>query len=199
MLATANAFRERDKASRAIRLASRALGKGAPADARTYRLLYPLTHRGPILAESEAHDVPPDLAAALIRQESMFTPSATSGAGARGLMQVMPEVGRAVARSLAFPVWDPVLLYQADVNVQLGMAHLGELSERYPDAPAKVLAAYNAGVSRVERWSDKRGTADPEIFVERIPYVETRGYVRIIRRNLDFYRALYDWTSRPAS
>jgi soluble lytic murein transglycosylase len=129
----------------------------------------------------------------------MFTPSATSGAGARGLMQVMPEVGRAVARSLGFPVWDPVLLYQADVNVQLGMAHLGELGERYPGAPAKVLAAYNAGVSRVERWSDKRGTADPEIFIERIPYVETRGYVRIIGRNLDFYRALYDWTSRPAS
>ena len=199
MLATANAFRERDKASRAIRLASRALGKGAPADARTYRLLYPLTHRGPILAESGAHDVPPDLAAALIRQESMFTPSATSGAGARGLMQVMPEVGRSVARSLGFPVWDPVLLYQPDVNVQLGMAHLGELGERYPDAPHKVLAAYNAGVSRVERWSDKRGTADPEIFIERIPYVETRGYVRIIGRNLDFYRALYDWTSRPAS
>ena len=199
MLAVANAFRERDKASRAIRLASRALAKGAPADARTYRLLYPLTHRGPILTESGAHDVPPDLAAALIRQESMFTPSATSGAGARGLMQVMPEVGRAVARSLGFPVWDPVLLYQADVNVQLGMAHLGELGERYPGAPAKVLAAYNAGVSRVERWSDKRGTADPEIFIERIPYVETRGYVRIIGRNLDFYRALYDWTSRPAS
>ena len=199
MLATANAFRERDMASRAIRLASRALGKCAPADARTYRLLYPLTHREPILAESAAHDVPPDLAAALIRQESMFTPTATSGAGARGLMQVMPEVGRSVARSLDFPVWDPVLLYQADVNVQLGMAHLGELGGRYPGAQAKVLAAYNAGVSRVERWSDKRGTADPEMFVERIPYVETRGYVRIIGRNLDFYRALYAWTSRPAT
>ena len=137
--------------------------------------------------------------AALIRQESMFTPTATSGAGARGLMQVMPEVGRAVARALKFPVWDPVLLYQPDVNVQLGMAHLGELDERYPAAPAKVLAAYNAGASRVERWSDKRGVADPEMFIERIPYVETRGYVRIIGRNLDFYRALYDWTSRPAS
>ena len=62
-----------------------------------------------------------------------------------------------------------------------------------------MLAAYNAGVSRVERWSDKRGTADPEMFVERIPYVETRGYVRIIGRNLDFYRVLYAWTSRPAT
>lgn len=199
LLATANAFRERDKASRAIRLASRALGKGAPADARTYRLLYPLTHREPILAESGAHDVPPALAAALIRQESMFTPTATSAAGARGLMQVMPEVGRSVARSLKFPVWDPVLLYQADVNLQLGMAHLGELGERYPEAPTKVLAAYNAGVSRVERWSDKHGAADPEIFIEVIPYAETRGYVRIIRRNLDFYRALYDWSPRPAT
>lgn len=191
LLATAHAFRERDMASRAMRLAARALGKGAAADARTYRLLYPLVHREPLLGEARRHDVEPMFAAALIRQESNFTPTATSPAGARGLMQIMPEVGRAVARSQRFPVWDPVLLYQPDVNLQLGMAHLRELVNRYPGAPARILAAYNAGGSRVERWTAKRGTADAEVFSERIPYPETRDYVRIIQRNQDFYRALY--------
>ena len=144
-------------------------------------------------SEAEAYRArKPVFAAALIRQESNFTPSAVSRAGARGLMQVMPSVGHGLARGMGYPIWDPVLLYEPDVNLELGMAHLGELSHRY-DTPVRILAAYNAGVSRVERWNDKAGAADPEIFAERIPYAETRDYVRIIPRNEDFYRALYDW------
>ena len=196
MLAVANALRDHGEASRAIRLALRALGRGAPADARTYRLIYPVVHRAAIAVEATSRGIYPELAAALIRQESMFTPSATSVAGARGLMQVMPDVGRAVARGLGFPIWDPVLLYEADVNVQLGMAHLDELVERYDEA-VKVLAAYNAGTSRVERWSEREGVKDPEVFAERIPYAETRDYVRIIQRNQDYYRALYAWGDTP--
>jgi soluble lytic murein transglycosylase len=56
-----------------------------------------------------------------------------------------------------------------------------------------VLAAYNAGVSRVERWVAKAGMDDPEVFAERIPFVETRDYVRIVQRNRDLYRVLYGW------
>ena len=198
LLAVANAFRQRDMASRGMRLTWRALANGAAPDARTYRLLYPVVHQEPLDVEARAHGVDPAFAAALIRQESNFTPTATSPAGARGLMQLMPQVGRTVARGLDFPVWDPVLLYEADVNVQLGMAHLAELMERY-DAPVHILAAYNAGASRVERWKEKRGADDPEIFAERIPYSETRDYVRIIHRNQEFYRALYAWRAQPAA
>ena len=56
-----------------------------------------------------------------------------------------------------------------------------------------ILAAYNAGASRVERWKTKAGVDDPEMFTERIPYVETRDYVRSVQRNRDLYRALYGW------
>jgi soluble lytic murein transglycosylase len=198
LLALANAFRSHAMASRGMRLTWRAIAAGAPRDARTYRLLYPLVHQDPLDHEATARGIEPTFAAALIRQESNFTPGATSAAGARGLMQVMPAVGQAVARGLRFPVWDPVLLYQPDVNVQLGMAHLAELLERY-DHPVHVLAAYNAGASRVERWKEKRGTGDPELFAERIPYAETRDYVRIIQRTAQFYRALYAWGERPVS
>ncbi|HEX6105755.1 MAG TPA: lytic transglycosylase domain-containing protein, partial [Gemmatimonadales bacterium] len=192
LLAVANALRGQGRASHAIQLARRALANGAPADARTYRLLYPVVHRDALLAETAEQKLDPSFVAALIRQESMFNPVATSPAGARGLMQVMPDLGGRLARALEYPVWDPVLLYQPDVSLQLGSFHLQELLGRYP-RPVEVLAAYNAGASRVDRWSRRVGVEDPEIFAERIPFVETRGYVRVIQRNQELYRALYQW------
>jgi soluble lytic murein transglycosylase len=126
----------------------------------------------------------------VIRQESSFNPGATSPAGARGLAQVMPEVGERLAKELKYPVWDPVLLYQPDVSIQLGAFHLHELVGRY-DQRARILAAYNAGSPRVERWSKRIGVDDPEVFAEQISFVETRDYVRVIQRNEDIYRALY--------
>jgi soluble lytic murein transglycosylase len=194
-IATAQGFARRGNASRAIALARRALDNGAAATSEVYRLLYPVTQEGVLLAESANRRLDPALVAALIRQESNFTPRATSPAGARGLMQVMPAVGAALARSLDFPRWDPVLLYQPDVNVQLGVRHLAGALGRYSH-PAYALAAYNAGDSRAKRWSAKRGGNDPELFVERIPFTETRDYVRIILRNRELYRALYRWPAQ---
>jgi soluble lytic murein transglycosylase len=195
MLAVANALRSQGLASQAIQLARKALAKGAPADARTYRLVYPVVHQDALLAEAAEQRLDPSFVAALIRQESMFNPAATSPAGARGLMQVMPDLGGKLAGSLGYPVWDPVLLYQPDVSLQLGSFHLQELAVRYTE-PSHVLAAYNAGASRVERWAQRTGVDDPEVFAERIPFVETRGYVRIIYRNQELYRSLYEWPER---
>ena len=82
------------------------------------------------------------------------------------------------------------MLYQPDVNVRLGAAHLAGVLRQYP-SPGYALADYNAGGSRVRRWRTKAGSADPELFAERIPYAETRDYVRIVLRNRELYRALY--------
>jgi soluble lytic murein transglycosylase len=166
------------------------LAQGAPADARTFRLIYPVMHAEALLAEAAEQGLDPTFVAALIRQESNFNPAATSPAGARGLAQVMPEVGERLARVLNYPVWDPVLLYQPDVSIQLGAFHLRELLSRY-DERAHILAAYNAGSPRVERWSKRIGVTDPEVFAEQISFVETRDYVRVIQRNEEIYRALY--------
>ena len=193
MVAPAAAFPARGLSSRGITLGTAALRAGAPADVRTYRTLYPLVHRDVLVAESAEHRLDPALVAALIRQESNFQAGARSPADARGLMQLLPSVGRSVARALDFPVWEDALLYQPDVNVRLGTAHLAGLVRQY-DALPHVLAAYNAGGSRVPRWRAKRGAAaDPELFAERIPYDETRDYVRIVERNRAIYTALYDW------
>jgi soluble lytic murein transglycosylase len=130
------------------------------------------------------------LVAALIQQESSFNPRAASRAGALGLMQVLPSVGASIARARRMSSFERVLLYQPDVNVRLGMMHLDAMLRQYPHIEF-ALAAYNAGGSPVRRWREKRGTDDPELFVERIPYDETRDYVRILLRNQAVYRSLY--------
>jgi len=104
----------------------------------------------------------------------------------------MPDVGAAVARGRGFTEWDPVLLWQPDVSLAIGTVHLAELLARYRE-PVRVLAAYNAGISRVDRWGQKNGMDDAEVFAERIAFVETRDYVRIVQRNRDLYRVLYGW------
>jgi soluble lytic murein transglycosylase len=196
-LATADALRRHGFASQATRLAQRALARGARADARIYRLLYPVIHADAIRSEAAVHGIDPAFVAALIRQESLFNPAATSSAGARGLMQLMPATGSLLARSLEFPTWDPVLLWQPDVSIVMGTAHLAELVARY-EHPVRILAAYNAGIHRVTLWDGKTGVDDPELFAERIPFVETRDYVRIIQRNRELYRSLYDWGALAA-
>ena len=106
---------------RAIPLAAAALPRAAgAARVEAYRALYPLPLLTVIAAESRRNELDPALFAALIRQESWYNPRATSGAGARGYAQVMPSVGRAVARSLGFPLWDPALLYEPEASITLG-------------------------------------------------------------------------------
>ncbi len=188
LLATAAALRDRGLTTRAIQLGWKVIARGE-RDARAYRLVYPLVLGDAIVAESRLRRVDPALVSAIIRQESSFNPTATSGPGARGLMQVMPTIGKAIAHGLHYPYWNPDLLFEPDVNVELGIAHLrAMLSGR---DPARALAAYNAGDGRVARWARKPGAADPEVFVERIPFAETRDYVRVVLRNRDLYRALY--------
>src|SRR5438876_11895325 len=107
-------------------------------------------------------------------------------------MQLMPAVGKSVADSKGIGPWDPDLLYQPATNIRLGTAHLSGLVRKYPEV-VKALAAYNAGESRVEKWSTTAGASDPEVFTERIPFVENSDYLQIVLRNRAYYQALYPW------
>ena len=190
--AAAEVLMDRRETSRAIGLARRALAASAPRDTRLFRLLYPLVYGDAIRVEATARRIDPALVAGLIHQESSFNPRATSRAGAVGLMQVIPSVGASIAKAQKMSSYERVLLYQPDVNVRLGMAHLDAMLRQYPRLEY-ALAAYNAGGAPVRRWRQKQGADDPELFVERIPYEETRDYVRILLRNQAMYRALYAW------
>jgi soluble lytic murein transglycosylase len=191
MVATAHALAGTDQASRSIALGRRALDEIGHSP-ENYRLYFPVLERETLISSSKENGLDPVIVAALIRQESNFNPLATSPAGARGLMQLMPAVGKTLADTKGIGPWDPDLLYEPAINIKLGTAHLRGLVRKYPEV-VKVLAAYNAGESRVEKWSNKAGAGDPEVFTERIPFVETRDYVRIILRNRAYYQALYAW------
>jgi soluble lytic murein transglycosylase len=183
---------------RSSRLAQRALDRGAAFDRRLAELVYPLPWRSVLVGGARAAKVDPALVAGVIRQESLFDPEARSSADARGLMQVLPSVGAELARSAGLLEWDPVLLYQPDVNLDFGIEHLAGALTRL-EWPARALAAYNAGADRVARWQAIRGVRDdPEIFIERIPFAETRDYVRKVLRNQAIYRALYPADDRAS-
>ncbi|MDQ6829167.1 MAG: transglycosylase SLT domain-containing protein [Gemmatimonadota bacterium] len=192
IIATAFGFLRAELPSRAAELGWRALARGVPADARTYRLIYAVLDREELAAEAKARSVDPALIAGLIRQESNWNSRAISVAGARGLMQIMPAVGRDVGRSLGITEWTTAMLNEPEINIAIGVRHFATFARQYDDL-TRLLAAYNAGGSRVKRWSSRAGVADAEVFAERIPFVETREYVRVVQRNAELYRALYNW------
>ncbi|MFN0181887.1 MAG: transglycosylase SLT domain-containing protein [Gemmatimonadales bacterium] len=176
--------------ARALRLAQRAQANGTGFSRSVAELLYPLPFRDLLFAQARRSRASPYLVAGLIRQESLFDPEARSTADARGLMQVLPSVGEALAKPVGIE-WDPALLYQPDLNIDLGIRHLDEALGAL-EWKERALAAYNGGVDRVKRWRTIRGVEhDPEIFVERIPFAETRDYVRRILANEAMYLALY--------
>jgi soluble lytic murein transglycosylase len=191
LVATASALAGTDQSTRSITLGRRAVEQVGPS-AQNYRLVYPVLERETLIESSKQNGLDPVLVASLIRQESNFNPKATSPVGARGLMQVMPAVGRTLAKSKGIEGYNDDSLYDPAVNIRLGTAHLSGLFRR-TSSIERVLAAYNAGESRVTRWMTKTGAQDPEVFIERIPFVETRDYVRSIVRNRAFYSLLYQW------
>jgi len=192
LLATAAALTGTDQATRSTGLGRRAIDEIGPTPAN-YRLFYPVVERETLIAAAKENGLDPVFVASLIRQESNWNPRATSPVGARGLMQLMPPVGAELARSKGIRPWDPEMLYDPAISIRLGTLHLRDLVRKYPKDLVKVLAAYNAGEARVEKWSTKAGAGDPEVFTERIPFVETRDYVRIVLRNQAYYDALYPW------
>jgi soluble lytic murein transglycosylase len=158
---------------------------------RLLRIVYPFPFRGIVMAEARERGLDPYLVAGLIRRESAFNPTVTSGAGAMGLMQVMPETGRALAGEAAVRPFDTGLLMQPDINVHLGTLYLATMLDRFDHDLPLVLSAYNAGPTRAARWRDLPEARDPELFTERVPYGETRDYIRAVVMHRALYRALY--------
>ena len=174
-----------------IRVGGRAQNAGYPRTSRLVRAAYPLPYRDVIFDEAAKHEVDPFLMAALIRQESAFDAEIVSSAGAIGLMQVIPETGRELARREGPRPFSAAVLRIADVNLHLGSRYLAQMLGRYDGQLPLVLSAYNAGPSRASRWSRLPEASDLQRFTERIPFFETRNYVKSVARNAQVYRWLY--------
>jgi len=157
---------------------------------RRYR--YPLAYWEIIKKEAAERGLDPYLILALIRQESLFDPDAISPASALGLMQLLPSTAGREAANMGLLYPGPEKLFEPDLNLRLGIHHLQRLIKIYPNSLAKALAAYNAGRRPVNRWKKRFASLDEEEFIERIPYRETRGYVKLVLRNYWTYKELYD-------
>jgi soluble lytic murein transglycosylase len=160
-----------------------------PLPAGFWTAAYPTVHLGTIRTYAGTR-VDPYLAAAIIREESQYDPRAVSRAGALGLMQLMPETAKAVARRLGTPEVPREDLFTLDSNIRYGTGYLDQLLEQFGGNVIHAVAAYNAGPLAVSNWIAKNGAHDLEEFVELIPYQETRQYVKRVVRSYREYRRL---------
>ena len=165
--------------------------EGYEWDSRLIRVAFPLPYLDLIRREAMEWGVDPITLAAIIRQESAFKADIVSRAGAIGLMQVMPPTGAQLARVHGPSDFQEAHLASPEVSLHLGAAYFKEMSARYDGVLPLILSAYNAGPTRATRWKQYPEISDLLRFTERIPFVETRGYVKNVRRNLGIYRVLY--------
>ncbi|MDZ7791781.1 MAG: transglycosylase SLT domain-containing protein [Xanthomonadales bacterium] len=156
---------------------------------QAYPWRFPMAAKGTVLAEARRYGVDPALAYGLMRAESAMQPDARSPAGALGLLQLMPATAQAVARRNGLRYQGPDSLTDPEVNVPLGVAHLAELYRDFGGNWVRVAAAYNAGANAVERWLDERPDTPPDVWIETMPFYETRDYVpRVLA-----FATIYEW------
>ncbi len=156
-----------------------------------WHLLFPKPYWSDLVANSQRNGLDPYLVASLIRQESEFNAGAVSRANAYGLMQLLPSVGKALAKRSGVKHFNANDLLNPAINLQLGTINLRQVLDRFGNQAEYALAAYNAGDVPVRQWLSSNDYKDVPEFVESIPYTETREYVQAILRNREMYRALY--------
>ena len=141
-------------------------------------LRYPLPYQNDFMQLASAAQISTNWAYGIARSESLFMRDIRSSAGAIGLMQLMPATGRRVARENNLPYSGLATLTNPQANIQLGTMYLSQMAERYDGNRVLATAAYNAGPHRVDQWMPEQGSMDARIWIENIPFNETRKYVR---------------------
>jgi soluble lytic murein transglycosylase len=161
-----------------------------------YTLLYPRPYAGQVAAAVKLTDVEPHLLYGVLRQESLFRADAASSAGALGVAQLTHATARATARRWALPVPQRNDLFDPTVSITLGAARVAELLEQFDGQVPVALGAYNAGEAAAARWLPPRAI-DSDVWIENIPFNETRAYVRRVL----WHSLVFRWleTGRPQS
>lgn len=150
---------------------------------------FPVAFREGLEKHAEIRDLDLAWVFGLVRQESAFDEDARSPAGALGLMQVMPATGRETARAMGLRNFSPAQLTQSRMNIPIGTEYLQRMLGRFEGNLVLATAAYNAGPGNVSRWLPPSGCTEPDIWIEEIPFTETRKYVQRIL----YFASIYDW------
>jgi soluble lytic murein transglycosylase len=155
-----------------------------------WQVAYPRPWVDAVTSESKTAGIPAPLTWSIMREESAFNPDAKSGANAIGLMQLLVGTGRMVAKGTSLVV-DEDTLHRPEVSIALGARLLASTRASFPGNPSLAIAAYNSGSAPVRRWLGERGGDDFDEFVERIPYDETRNYLKRVLTSEAAYAYLY--------
>jgi soluble lytic murein transglycosylase len=148
---------------------------------------YPYKFKDSVESYAGQYGLSPLLVAAVIRSESSWNPDAVSGAGAAGLMQIMPSTGSWIAQKNGWDYSD-VMLLDASYNIRLGCWYLNYLSDKFDGDATRILAAYNAGPNKVLKWDAEGRFQDGHL---DIPIPETKNYVRKVLDAYEKYKFLY--------
>jgi len=180
---------------------SRAIATAAlSGDYDDLELRYPLPHRESFESFSSDANLRESWVYGIARSESLFMRDIRSSAGAIGLMQLLPETGRRTAREISHPYNGLNTLTDPSSNIRLGTVYLGKMYRRFNEHSALATAAYNAGPLRVEKWRPALGAIDARVWIENIPYNETRQYVRrVLTSDAIFHWRLTGKTRRISS
>lgn len=154
-----------------------------------WHALFPFPFYQTIMDWSQKRQLNPLLVTSLIRQESRFEPEIASPVGAKGLMQVMPATGEWVANKIQLKNYS---LSNPNDNVNLGTWYLNHTHDTYSNNSLLAVASYNAGPGNVSKWVKRYQTSDPDVFVEKIPFKETKGYVESVFGNYWNYLRIYN-------
>jgi soluble lytic murein transglycosylase len=166
---------------------------GAHIPQRLWQILFPLNYWDVIRAEAQKRNIDPYLVASIIRQESGFEPTVVSNAGAVGLMQIMPQEAPRIASAAGLDGVTREQLFDPMTNIAVGAAEYSQKLGEMHGNHLLAIAAYNAGEDAVGRWLALTPIdGDPDIFVDSIPYAETRLYVKSVTRNRFEYRRVYE-------
>jgi soluble lytic murein transglycosylase len=165
---------------------------GANIPPRFWQILFPLAYWEKLQEEGQRRGVDPYLLASITRQESGFEPSTVSNAGAVGLMQIMPEEASRIAAAGGLGEITRESLFHPETNIAVGAAEYSQKLEVMNGNHVLAIASYNAGEKAVGTWLEKTPVDDLDLFVESIPYAETRLYVKTVTRNRFEYRRIYE-------
>lgn len=143
-------------------------------------LRFPLMYQSEIRSQAKNYQISPEFIYAIIRQESGFRDRVVSSAGARGLMQVMPKTAAMVAKTERIPYHNQEQLFTYQKNIHIGVAYLKHLTGRFNHHPVLVAAAYNAGPHQVRYWLKNHPPKDIDIWIDTLPWHETRNYLKNI-------------------
>lgn len=162
-----------------------------PIDTRLMGSIFPQHYDQQIRNTAQNLNLSNELVLAIIKQESAFNPKAKSPAGAYGLMQLMPNTAKQFFKQLEQEKsFDEAFLYEPDTNIMLGKLYLQKLKQDYNDNLIYIASNYNAGANPLKTWHSRWNSLDEDLFIEMIPYKETRNYVKLVLRNYYFYRFL---------